>query len=412
MTISGSQNLVEGDSSTYTVTYAPTNATNIGTTTWSVDNSSIASISASGVLTTTGDGTVIVTATNGSVTSTHTVTIAEDVALDQYSWPSGQFSWPQAATRYTPNLDGLANYYKLDTPIALTGNFYFSGYFTIDGSTYLAGSKDTATGRLLYSESNTAFFVSLNNSNSTVTSIDVSIFSGKGVYFIECYRINDIIYWKVNGVQQGSGAGRSGTIYIDSFGTQWSESTSVPYHSGYMYDITLGNSGNTEFFSLNNPYSDYPSNIFGSKGTRLTGYNFVASQIESTPVGIELLKNNTFEDGLTSWSPQGAAVAVDTTTPGTVAVTTSNFEGIYQAFPTEVGKTYKVKWKTLSKVNTLFLRVYDTSSFGTLVKEVTSDALEGFLTFTAVSDYSNLYLRNTTAGTTVWDEVSVMEMDI
>jgi hypothetical protein len=313
-------------------------------------------------------------------------------------------------SRYTPKLDGLTNYYRLGRTVTLTGDFYFSGYFSVDGSAYFAASKANSTGRFLYSESNAAFFVSLNNANSTVTSIDVSVFSGKGVYFIECYRVNDIVYWKVNGVQQGAGTGRGGTLYIDSFGAQWSDSTSVPYLSGYMYDVTLGTLANTEFFSLNNPFSDYPSNIYGDKGTQLTGYNFVSSQIEKKSPGVELLKENDFNSH-NNWLIQGASVTLVQNT-SSLSVTSSNFEGIRQPVKTEAGKTYKVRWKAKSKVNTLFIRVYDTAEFGTLIKEVTSDALQGFMTFTALSDNSNLYLRNTTAGTTEWDYITMMEMDI
>jgi hypothetical protein len=116
--------------------------------------------------------------------------------------------------------------------------------------------------------------------NSTPT----TPFPTNKVYFVELYRTDGSLKWYVDGIKKGDDRLFNNNVYIDSFGSKWGGTTSVPYQSGYMYDLSIGNVGDIELFTLDNPFSDYPSNIYGSKGTRLTGYNFVASQIEEVEV--------------------------------------------------------------------------------------------------------------------------------
>jgi hypothetical protein len=188
-----------------------------------------------------------------------------------------------ANTRYTPNLDGLTNYYQMSAGKTLTGDFIFSGYYYMDGSSFFAASKNTATGRFLYYKDTNTLYVT-GSVGSAVITVPSDIFSVYKVYLIECTRVGNVITWRIDGVVVGTSTTTVGSVYIDSLASKWGNNSSVPYQKGRMRDITIGVTGNTEFFSLNNPFSDYPSGIYGSLGTQLTGYNFTASQILEVPI--------------------------------------------------------------------------------------------------------------------------------
>jgi uncharacterized protein YjdB len=93
LSISGSQALAFGEDSQYSVTFNPANASDIGTTVWSIDDTSIATIDSTGFLTYVSEGTVTVTATNGSVTDTLSVTLAAE--LNQADPDSTSTTWSE-----------------------------------------------------------------------------------------------------------------------------------------------------------------------------------------------------------------------------------------------------------------------------------------------------------------------------
>jgi uncharacterized protein YjdB len=96
LTIAGSQALDFGEDSQYSVTFNPTNASDIGTTVWSTDDTSIATIDSTGFLTYVSAGTIVITATNGSVTDTLSVTLAAE--LNQADPDSTSTTWSEQGT--------------------------------------------------------------------------------------------------------------------------------------------------------------------------------------------------------------------------------------------------------------------------------------------------------------------------
>jgi len=185
------------------------------------------------------------------------------------------------ATRYTPNLDGLTNYYKLSTGKTLSGDgLLFSGHYYIGGSTYFVASKSSSTGRFGWDANNKNFFASGVNGSLFTIIVNPSPFPTNKVYFVQAFRELGQLYFKVDGAEVGFRVNFTVDVFIDSIASKWGGTTSIPYHSGLLYDVTIG----TELFTLNHKFSDYPSNIYGDKGTQLTGYNFTASQITEVPL--------------------------------------------------------------------------------------------------------------------------------
>ena len=128
------------------------------------------------------------------------------------------------------------------------------------------------------------------------------------------------------------------------------------------------------------------------------------------PLGDELVTNGTFDTDTTGWTAFNATTAFDA---GRISITsTGSGQGSLQDITTVAGKVYTVTADLVSTDVNTGLRVADTGVSPVIV------AVQGLgspqtvtLTFVAVGTDTGIYLRNEGAGTSLWDNVSVKEIN-
>ena len=129
--------------------------------------------------------------------------------------------------------------------------------------------------------------------------------------------------------------------------------------------------------------------------------------------GDELVTNGSFTTDVSSWSIQGTGVTASSLNGVATVVTDSSGQGIYQNITTEAGKTYIINWSlvdtSLSSAN-VTVRAYPSGDFSGSFES--TEATNGYLSFTATGTDSRVYLRTNGADVTKWDNVSVREMPV
>jgi hypothetical protein len=133
-------------------------------------------------------------------------------------------------------------------------------------------------------------------------------------------------------------------------------------------------------------------------------------------IGEELVTNGTFDDAsaLSDWD---ANLATPSVVSGELLIENDGSgSGMFQDFPTEVGKVYIASATARAGTATAIdLRVYTGGSFGTLLASATSASTSNIffeVVFTATTTSSRVYLRGATlGGTSFWDNASVKEIN-
>lgn len=121
----------------------------------------------------------------------------------------------------------------------------------------------------------------------------------------------------------------------------------------------------------------------------------------------ELVTNGEFnEQG--SWSTLSSTISISN--GELTVVSSSGATGAFQNITTEVGKKYKVVALTNSFVTDALVRVTNGSSPSSGYSDNPVVNGVSFFEFTALGTTTNIYLRNTNAGTTIWQSVSVKEI--
>ena len=130
--------------------------------------------------------------------------------------------------------------------------------------------------------------------------------------------------------------------------------------------------------------------------------------------GSELVPNGTFDSGISGWVENGGAVLSHISANNSLqSVSTSGGKGavLTASITVTVGKKYIVQAECVSVTGTCNLRI-GTSTTGTQYLETSAVSIptvfEHRLTATSTSLY--IYLRNASASTTQWDNVSVKEV--
>lgn len=143
-TVAGNSISASGVTSQMSVVLTPTNASSQPVT-WSVDNSSIATISAYGLLIPKTDGTVVVTATivqNGvTMTATKSISITNQIA--QLYLCGTAFPTP-VAMNLSPSLTGASSYF--DFPTTLSAGKTFKFYTSQDTTTAVSFGSSATSG--------------------------------------------------------------------------------------------------------------------------------------------------------------------------------------------------------------------------------------------------------------------------
>ena len=125
-----------------------------------------------------------------------------------------------------------------------------------------------------------------------------------------------------------------------------------------------------------------------------------------------LVTNGTFDTDISGWAALTATVSWDAS--GALSSNASGGAmGAYQNIATVAGKTYAVKAVSTSATTLHRLRVNVGSFAGAVIVESSevSSPTAFSLTFTATSAITTVYLRNGEAGTVLWDNVYVYEVD-
>ena len=147
-----------------------------------------------------------------------------------------------------------------------------------------------------------------------------------------------------------------------------------------------------------------------------TGYaeDFLHSIKPAQSFGSELVPNGTFDSGISGWVQNGGAVLSYISANNSLqSVSTSGGKGavLTASITVTVGKKYIVKAECVSVTGTCNLRI-GTSTTGSQYLETSAVSIptifEHRITATSTSLY--VYLRNASASTTQWDNISIREV--
>lgn len=147
-----------------------------------------------------------------------------------------------------------------------------------------------------------------------------------------------------------------------------------------------------------------------------TGYaeDFLHSIKPAQSFGSELVPNGTFDSGISGWVQNGGAVLSYISANNSLqSVSTSGGKGavLTASITVTVGKKYIVKAECVSVTGTCNLRI-GTSTTGSQYLETSAVSIptifEHRITATSTSLY--VYLRNASASTTEWDNISIREV--
>jgi hypothetical protein len=150
-------------------------------------------------------------------------------------------------------------------------------------------------------------------------------------------------------------------------------------------------------------YSDLITFTRASKGHALRPVSY----------GDELVTNGDFTDNIDGWLAVNASATLTAENNELKVVTTATSGArLLSSITVEVGKLYTVSATSTSATGSHLLRLGSTSSTANDILSGTNSTVPTTFTHTFLATSPNLwiYLRNSAAGTTTWDNVSVKEV--
>ena len=169
----------------------------------------------------------------------------------------------------------------------------------------------------------------------------------------------------------------------------------------YNFRVTAVNAGRfTTFGRAGEVYSI--DNISVKQVTNVLSYRNIADTWTGSN---ELVVNGDFATD-TDWLDLAGASSSISASQITVTTTVAP-SGAYQAFNTTTSYDYRVTGKSVNQASDLILRVSNGATATIGIAEATMVNNLASFNMTAISGVSTVYLRNTSIGTNVWDNVSV-----
>jgi len=162
------------------------------------------------------------------------------------------------------------------------------------------------------------------------------------------------------------------------------------------------------------PTNGAPVTIDNNSTSTVTNTGVVEREIEAShdanfvhPLGDELVTNGDFATD-SDWTSLNSTISIENSEITVDSL--SGGTGAYQNIQTEIGASYVIEAHSSSHVVGALVRV--SNSAVPTAGFLSGDVVDGvsYFVFTALGTNTNIYLRNTTLGTSIWQSVSVKEV--